>query len=503
MQNMKEIINKDSFTITCNGLYSMLRLKNEKLLKLSNKTNDVSFLDAIDFSITSNGISIIKSHFYGTLESYTTILLLRNVIEDFALKEMFLKGDIRNESFELLKYNGFIEDYKLYKKLDGVEYKKIIDYKKLEEDYQGSLSVYSKYGIKEKDVKKMDIPFLLNKKASHIDNIEKYLPEFLESYKLLSFYVHPHNYGSEKSDENIKKIFIYIRNQLINYYGSDLGELKEQNTFEFEQKFLLSFMYDLPDNYAYKFLNYTIEESNLLLQLSEKIEKTFGKNNYLNSLLKLLSNIVYDISTDSIHGQSENCKMKFKVIIELFAVYDWLYFEHGLDDNHFYLLNYYSLIKEYEVYGEDVEKAYKEAFEKFNKIYPNSNDYDKFKKVFGKTFGFTIDGDYCKKSINEIIDRYISRNFDKTQGIEGTKMSVVMHLLYSEACSLSRGKAYSFFSNSGAFMEDMNVIVLTDEMIKVFLNTYNAVLKTLFDGKKCKYIENKIDNFINDFEVLF
>ena len=59
--------------------------------------------NAIDFSITSNGISIIKSHFYGTLESYTTILLLRNVIEDFALKEMSKSKIVQKKSIDSIK----------------------------------------------------------------------------------------------------------------------------------------------------------------------------------------------------------------------------------------------------------------------------------------------------------------------------------------------------------------------------------------------------------------
>lgn len=497
MNDIKKIIKDDNFTITCDGLFGVLRVKNTELLELSNKTYNVSFLDAIDFSITSNGLSIIKSYFYETVRSYSTILLMRNIIEDFALKEMYLKGDIPIESIELLKYNGFIEDYKQYKDFKGPEYKKFIDYSKMLEDYKGALSVYNKYGIKEKDIIKMDIPFILKKKTTYLELIDKYLPTFKQFYKLLSFYVHPHNYGTEGSDDNVDLVFANIVYQLLGYYKDDLVNAKAINSFSVEKNLLLSLMIDAPDNYSLHFLNYCIEENVLITDLRDLVEKALGENNYIKHLLDVLPGIVYDICTDSIHGQSENCKMKFKTIIELFSVYDWLYFSEEYDEKHFKLLNYYSAIKENDAYDYPYEENYKEAFEVFQKLYPNCNDYDKFRITFGKTLGFTIDGNYNKMSLNDIINQYIEKNYRGAKALDGMNMTVLFSVLYSEACSIGHGKAYSFFANTGAFMEDINVVLLTDYMIRNFFFKYNIYFKTFDVEKKYGELEEKIELFAN------
>lgn len=496
MNEAQKIMKEENYVFICDTLFGFFRIKNDGLLKKSNDTYDVTFDEVIDFSISSNALSIIKSYFYGSLHSYTTILLCRNIIEDFALKEMLIHKKVPEASRELVKLNGYIEDYKQYKHLKGNEFKKVIDYTKLAKDYQNSLNEYAKYGIREKDITKMDIPFLLNKKLTYIKIIEECIPEFMDYYKLLSYYVHPHNYTMEESEENLDIIFVNLVKKLLDYYQEEMVSSNCNYRFNSERALFLGFLIDSPENYSLVFLNKCIEENKLLNDLQVIIEKHLGKNNYVAHLLKILPNMIYDLATDSVHGQSENSKMKFKTILEIFAVYDWLFFNIKYSEDFFYLLNYYSIIKEYEIYQKDNESNYKEAFKIYLRIYPNSKDIDKFKKTFGKTLGFTIDGNYNKLSINDLINRYI-KGFENQKIIGPGNLTTLMQVLYYESCSLGHGKGYSFFANTGAFMDE-NVITLTDYMICMFLQKYNLVLKVMDEEKEYIEISDSIDKTIKE-----
>lgn len=488
----------DTFKMICDFTYGAIRVRNQELLDLSNKTNDVSFDEAIDFSITSNGISIIKSFFHKTSHSYSTALLLRNIIEDFALKEMNLKGDISKESCELLRYNGFIEDYFQYEKLTGDEYKKIIDYDKLVKDYKDSLSMYEKNGFRGKNVKKSDIPFLLNKNLTYKKIIKKYLPDYLNYYELLSYYIHPHNYRIEELNENVDRILTCVVLKLVDYYKKYVDN-EDIHMFTKESKQLLGPIDNKSYSIPFQLLRHCEMENELISELCTVATKELGKNNYLVQLCKIMPNIIFDLCSDSIHSQTENCKMKFKTIIELFAVYDWLYFSNDISDDRFYLVNYYSLIKENDVYNKKDEHVYKDAYDVYSKIYANKGvDFDSFKNEFSKLLGFTINSEGKSMSINELIHDFTKKNFDGTIGDSDIKIYALLDIMYSEACAMGHGKCYSFFSNAGAFLDDCNVINFTDVMLISFLKKYNSILKILPKVRDTKELEDAIDEIIRE-----
>ena len=495
MSKVEKVLHDDKFIMICNYLYGVLKERKRELQELSDETYNVSFNDAIDFSIASTAISIIKSFFYDTLHSYTTILLCRNIMEYFALKEMSLKGDISKESASLIKYNGFIEDYKqYYKKLNDAKYNKIINFKKLEEDFKGSVSEYNKYGITEKNILKMSIPFLLDKKASYEDLIKKYLPSFFDYYSYLSFLVHPHNYGMEIGLNNLDDIFVRIVDQLSTYYKGLFLNVTQNKSFAADKFFIDKYS---KDDYPKKFFKLCADEGVELEIIRKAIEKKYGKNNYMNHFLCVIQEIILDIATDSLHYMPDACKMKYKTILEIFAIYNWLFLDCMFDEDRFRMLNYYSYIKEDELFKLDVEKHYQKAFELFIKIYPQSSDFNRFKNVFGSTLGFTVDDKYEKLKIGNLISKYIEKNAKGLLGEQYDNPEVVFNILYCEACSLSHGKAYSFFSNEGAMNEDFNVISLTDTMLYLFLKKYNLVIRCLDDKQEYKDIEDLTDEVLN------
>ena len=58
MNEIEKIVKDQYFIIICESLYSIFRCKNEELLELSNRTYNVTFKEAIDFSISCKQITI-------------------------------------------------------------------------------------------------------------------------------------------------------------------------------------------------------------------------------------------------------------------------------------------------------------------------------------------------------------------------------------------------------------------------------------------------------------
>lgn len=523
MNEIEKIVNDQSFIMLCESLYSIFRCKKEELSELSNRTYNVTFKEAIDFSISSNAISIIKSFFYGTLHSYSNLLIIRNIIEDLALNEMYIKGKITKESQELIKYNGFIEDYKQYEMYKDDSFNILIDYDKLVNDYKKSLNEYEKYGITENKIKKMRIPFLM-KKLSYEDIIKENLPDFSQAYNLLSYFIHPHKYNSNEEIENIYKIFVFIINKLANLYISLDVNIKQESFFTSEKNLLLFNCINIPTNYRYKFLMICNEQKEILINLRKKICEKLGENNYIILLLDLIADIVVDLCTDSIHGQSESCKMKFKTIIEIFALYHWLFFMQNKinlenDNIYFKLTELYSHIKFNEVFGNSSEICYKKAYDIFSKYMSKEGkkiDYSKFKneKHFSKTLGFTIDSDGVILSINAIVNNYIDNNYNyiipnkiidyrenKNIAVD-ISASTLLKVMYAESNSIGHGKAYLFYSNTGAFCDDINTITFVDSMLLSFLRKYSIAFKIIDVYNEYESVLKEIDKHIKKLEEI-
>ena len=100
-----------------------------------------------------------------------------------------------------------------------------------------------------------------------------------------------------------------------------------------------------------------------------------------------------------------------------------------------------------------------------------------------------------------MIDNYLTF-FDNEEENGERNLSTIMSILYSEACSLGHGKGYTFFSNPGAFMEDYNIISLTDFMLCGFLKLYNLNLIINDEKKKYEKLENAIEKTVNELEFI-
>lgn len=115
----------------------------------------------------------------------------------------------------------------------------------------------------------------------------------------------------------------------------------------------------------YELIQLMINETNRILD---------GKITF-NTYIEPLLDAVYDITTDHIHGFSEMCKMKFKTIIEQFAIINRIFFD-SLHENKDYLMkliNMSSNIKEELLYSNTVSEEDKSTFYNIYKnMYPNT-----------------------------------------------------------------------------------------------------------------------------------
>ena len=66
MGKEKDTFKSEHMKLICNGLFGFFRQRNSELRKLSNDTYNVTFEDAIDFSISSNALqNVFDATFYG------------------------------------------------------------------------------------------------------------------------------------------------------------------------------------------------------------------------------------------------------------------------------------------------------------------------------------------------------------------------------------------------------------------------------------------------------
>lgn len=88
VKDKMEMIEKEMFNI-CDSLFPKIKNYNNRLMNKSNTSYDDGTIDdVIKFSTSSNCLSLIKSYFHQTLNSITSSLIMRNIIEYLALYYM-------------------------------------------------------------------------------------------------------------------------------------------------------------------------------------------------------------------------------------------------------------------------------------------------------------------------------------------------------------------------------------------------------------------------------
>lgn len=460
------------------SLYASLKSYNNELLDKANAPYYVgaNFYDAMELAITSNAISLIKGMFHANHYSITSALNLRNLIECFTLLFMEKKGDISDEQKELFVEQYKIIEYESYAKDDCDKYKDLLDLADLKARYESGKEKFLKMVGTESKLKRIinsRIPFLCNEKLNYNILIEKYYPDFLNPYIYLSRMVHPSSYEAFRNEKYFNAIFWAVMKLVIERY-KDKTSKQTDLTYLKEQALVYGLMVPSDDNYGMKLFKILQAQVEILKKVSEKFQMVYGDNSYVKNFLNEVVFILCDVNTDSQLGYTENVKLKFKVIAEMFACFHRVYNLDANDDvEYFYnMLKLHDILKEREQAGKkptDYEKNM--IYNKYLKNYPSSRlTIDEFFKEYNKQLGFLVDGEGYTPNLVQIVDEYLNEQY-KNNPVANNKMKIkdFYKIVYKESNNMSHGCGYLFFANIGAWMDDINVLQFLDNAIINFL----------------------------------
>lgn len=486
----------DKAKITLNMTYGIVHQINSKLREKSNSSyEDAMFLDVVDFSITSYSLSLIKSYLMNTHKSITTYLMMRNIIENLALRAYYKAGNVEKKHVELLRLNGYLQDYIQYSKIKSIDKAGLVNSEKLIKDFEEVKKAYLKYGKDEKYITKEKLPFLLKSKLTYNKLIDEYLKEFKIEYQLLSLYIHPHYYSDLEffnCDDLIFKILCYVIKITTEY------QVDEKNIIPFDEEYN-----NLVENRekARSFMEYALFQKDIFKELA-----SIYKDSYIEHFNVKISSIFIDLSSDSNLGLTECLKVKFKTVLEVLATfYKTISF---CEDNKGDIVELMVLHTDYQltkIFKPKLIKAKDEngyfnqnisrSFNLYKQMYPNVNiEKDEFSKNFIKTNGFFLDENKKVPSLNELVKDYINdmtlsaeislfeelsfEQFKKlmmnTEFVDyNTEQKILLkdHILmtYNESILMGHASGYLYFANPGAFNSGDESLVLLEKLILNFL----------------------------------
>ncbi len=455
------------------NLYALLKGYNDNLLKKANLENytGANFSDAIDLTITSNALSLIKGIFQNNHYSITNALNLRNLIECYALICMDERGDI-SDTKKLL----FVQQYKLiehetYSKGDSEKFKSLLDLNELNERYIEGKKKFLEVVGTESRLKKIinsRVPFLCDEKLNYNSLIEKYCPLLLQPYIYLSRMIHPSSYESFRNEEIYNKMFWVIMKLVSKRYKDIIPKETNLSYFQ-EQVKIYAFGIRSEDNYAQKLYDLQKGQWEILKTISKEFRRVYGGPNYVADFLTEVTLVLHDINTDSQLGYTENVKLKFKVIAEMFACFHKVYSLDDEEESYFYdMLYLHDIVKELEQAKQEMTDDEKDGvYSRYINYYPSSKlSRDDFFKEYNKQLGFLVDGEGNTPNLAQLVDEYFDNIFQEDlMSNKDIKIKDFFKLVYKESNNMSHGCGYLYFSNIGAWMDDLSVIQFLDNAV--------------------------------------
>ena len=354
------------FRQSMDSLYSKIMDVNKPLLikkNLDDKYKFATFTEAMDFTVTSNAISLIRGIYQNCLLSSTTALVARDVIEGLALIEMHKNGVITEEDEKLFLCQYALMEYDTYYK-DGEKFKPILNLFDLTARYEKAKKIYNDAGVdggaesgKMRRAIRSRVPFLCKhfqkgKRPDFNTLLSDYMPTMLEHYNTLSYYVHPNVNTATKSREDyliaIRAVADAVAERYENYSTGVQPTVMDRSIKNVLNRLglktiPLSLHLEKVCNPANKNNAVTVKlreleksQEKILFGLAKDFEDTFRatygrlpeseiirpENNFITRFFQTLAEILYDVTFDYILKLRESVKIKFKVLAERFAHFD-------------------------------------------------------------------------------------------------------------------------------------------------------------------------------------
>lgn len=465
MEVNEEIINK---------LYGKIYSYNDKLLALSEKElkEDETYKasDIFDFYITSHAQAYLKNLYFGQILTQGTLLNIRCIMEGLALKRICQKEEFSFLQEQLLQKQVFLIEYRNYSNpsLNDIR-DNILSKEKLKKDSDDAKKLYrellkDKYSNEKiKKIVKSQIPFLCDPELNYRKIISEELGEdYGNYYGFFSSLIHP-SVNSFYKDERIEtKIIEFL--QLID----------EEYRYLPESDYCLDYdCYLTQSDIGDYFINICEKQKDIIETIADELEKIFTAN-YVSDTFRVLAAYYLDFAIEKNLGLSEQIKCKWKCILELLAVFHYLYFGTVQDNKKRKLLNEHMIVQTKRNFKEEFSLDY--AYSIYQSIFPKCCSRDKFGKSFLKVLGYTINENGEVKTITEIVKSF-AKLFNVGEGKDKKHIGEVMILDYLESQMLSHANSYMWFANRGAFMDVNNIIQANDICLIYILEK----IKTLFD----------------------
>lgn len=451
--------------------YSKAKYINSLLLNKSNSFfgyQKAHFVEVYLFYISSHTMSLIKQLLVHKDFSLSSLFNIRCIIEGYAFLEMYANHEIEeyklsllNNQWKILEYNV----YKLFPEFDNILY----SLEDMKQKYNQASKEYESLQSSDVNISKIlksNIPYLCKKHTSYESIISKFLSEDeLKLYKTSSLLCHPHDYGNFKNEVIGEYLGTIIGVIYKIYHRYD--EVHDISLFE-EIKFLSETSGD-----SYLLHELTKKQVIKLIKLSQSFTKYYKKN-FISNILKEISEIWLDITSDSLLGLHEQLKVKLKMIIETAALFYYIYFKTDYPERSYKILKLHTIYKVSENMNfENSVKFLKEDFNDFGKDF--FENQKRFEAFFKKTTGFSIENKHIN-NISKLVTLYVDDNF-KEKTIDNLEYSNVVKLLYKESQLLSHANGYMFFANSGIWADDVFVYHIVETMILKIVNQLEAVFR--------------------------
>ena len=325
------------------------------------------------------------------------------------------------------------------------------------------------------------------------------MPDFLNFYEILSILIHPHDVRSISTEYYLIMMTGEILLQLIKLYYNP--EIDIKNSFENEVKLIYAYNIPTEDNYAYIFRNICLQQVEILNNIRDASIKVNGSDYFLNKLIITIDRMLIDINSDHIHGLCESCKVKLKVLVELFAAYCKLLLYDYYDYNQFVLFTHYTILLEKKIL--EVPYNMEEEYKTYKKIYPNSKISIKtFESKFLGNLGFLIDENGKCPTFSSIVKEIFDKLYKNLKLNDSEfKLKDLMFLEYYESIQMGHGCGYLYFCNTGAFQDSINVVLATDFLIYHFLYFVNFFENLNKNNRKKTYF-NALRNNLKRFDDL-
>ena len=341
-----------------------IAVRDEFLILTNGKRTEKNYFEAVRSNYKSIFKISVKFMYYGYRESPGMLQNVRCILEGLSMKRMFQAGDISEEKVNLLQVQEFLIEYRYYSRFTDI-LNLILIPEKLRKDYDDACVLFrskleTKYNDKEiKNILRSNIPFLCNPAISHRFLIQKYLgSEYAMVYGLCSQIIHPSENNSYKNSECSH--FVMLAYVLI---------LNEYSHLPMTKTSLKSHTLMSMSSAIARELYQIIGDETKILEGIAEVFSQFFEDNYVSNTLRTISLLGQEMMFDRLTGFSEQVKVKWKLMMELFSVFHYEYVIQGLCEERYHLLIEHQNIQTLRNCNQHYDLAH--AYEIYKRLYPH------------------------------------------------------------------------------------------------------------------------------------